>query len=120
MSRKETNSHEDLRVRREAIQLVTHIYKFTTALPAHEQFVLTSQLRRAAVGIAANIAEGAARGTTNQFLHFLSIAQGSLAEVDTLLVVVREIYQLGSDLQPQIIQLRRMLIKLRGSLAAKL
>ena len=119
MSQKDTDHHEDLRVWQEAIQLVKHLYHFTAALPAQEQFGLTSQLRRAAVGIAANIAEGAARGRTREFLHFLSIAQGSLAEVDTLLVVVREIYQLESNLQPQIIQLRRMLIRLRGSLAKK-
>jgi len=76
-----------LKVWQEAVSLVELLYTLTSSFPAREQFGLTSQLRRAAVSIPANIAEGCARTGTKELLHFLSIAQGSLSELDTLIEV---------------------------------
>ncbi len=83
--------HYDLRVWQDGIALVKTIYALTAKLPREEQFGLTSQMRRAAVSVPANIAEGAARSTQKEFTHFLTIARGSLAELDTLLILCIEI-----------------------------
>jgi len=78
-------AHKDLRVWQSAIALVEDVYRLTSTFPRDEQFGLTSQMRRAAVSVPSNIAEGSARQTTKELLHFLSIAAGSLAELDTQL-----------------------------------
>jgi four helix bundle protein len=83
--------HRDLRVWQEAVALSVLVYRFTERFPRHEQFGLTSQLRRAAVSIAANLAEGAARRSTRELLQFIAIARGSASEVDTLLEICRQV-----------------------------
>jgi four helix bundle protein len=75
--------HEKLDAWRDAMDLVTVIYRVAGAFPPHERFALTSQLKRASVSVPSNIAEGAARGSHKEFLRFLGIARGSLAEVET-------------------------------------
>ncbi len=75
--------HEGLDVWRDGMTLVESIYRFSSSFPDHERFGLTSQLRKAAVSVPSNIAEGAARRSTAEYLRFLSIARGSLSEVDT-------------------------------------
>jgi four helix bundle protein len=75
--------HERLEVWRDAMDLVESIYRFSAVFPDAERFGLTSQLRRAAVSVPSNIAEGAARRSTPEYLRFLSIARGSLSEMDT-------------------------------------
>ena len=82
-------SHEDLEVWKLAIDLANAVYEYCKSFPTDERFGLVSQLQRAAVSVAANIAEGSARESTKDFLRHLSIAQGSLAEVQTLLVIAR-------------------------------
>ena len=67
------------------MQFCELIYKLTDGFPDEEKYGLTSQLRRASVSVASNIAEGAARRTNKEFIHFLGIAIGSCAEVDTQL-----------------------------------
>ena len=79
-------SYRDLEVWRRSIDLVETIYRASSAWPSEEKFGLTSQIRRAAVSVPANVAEGAARRGTREFLQFLSIAKGSLAEVETQLI----------------------------------
>lgn len=113
--------HENLRVWQTAIQLAKDVYRFTEAMPALEQYCLSPQLRRAAISIPANIAEGAARGSSREFARFVSMAQGSLAELDTHLVLARELHGLEPDTSTyaRIIALRRMLIKLRRVLIAR-
>lgn len=75
--------HERLEVWRDAMDLVEAIYRFSSQFPDSERFGLVSQIRRAAVSVPANVAEGAARRSTPEYLRFLSIARGSLSEVDT-------------------------------------
>ena len=75
--------HQKLDLWKRAIEFVVAIYKITERFPKEEKFGLTSQLRRAAVSIVANIAEGAARTSPREFLQFLSHSQGSASEVDT-------------------------------------
>jgi four helix bundle protein len=77
-------AHRSLKAWQQAMELVTSIYAATASFPAVEKFGLTSQLQRAAVSVPANIAEGFARNGTKELLHFLSIAAGSLSELDTL------------------------------------
>lgn len=83
--------HQDLMVWQESIEFVGEIYTLSKRFPAEEVYGLTSQIRRAAVSIPSNIAEGAGRGTNKEFLHFLYVARGSLAEVETQLLISQKL-----------------------------
>jgi len=83
--------HQKLEACSKAIELVTDLYKCTEKFPATERYGLTSQLRRAAVSIAANIAEGAGRRSKKEFAYFLSNSQGSASEVETELVIANKL-----------------------------
>ena len=80
-------THKDLRVWRQSIEMVTSIYLMTQSFPKEEMFGLVSQLRRASVSVPSNIAEGYARGTDKEKLHFLRISSGSMSEVETQLIL---------------------------------
>ena len=84
-------SHRKLKVWQRAVQLSLAIYTFTAKFPVEERFGLTNQLRRAGVSIASNIAEGYGRGTRNDYKQFLSIARGSTLEVQTQVLIAREL-----------------------------
>ena len=75
--------HEKLDAWQQAMHLVRQINEMTSRFPPEERFGLTSQMRRAAVSIPSNIAEGAARETRREFAHFVSTARGSLSELET-------------------------------------
>src|SRR5215831_12753120 len=75
--------HERLDVWRDAMDLVEEVYRFSTQFPDQERFGLTAQMRRASVSVPSNIAEGAARRTKTEYVRFLTIARGSLSELDT-------------------------------------
>ncbi|MFT3755005.1 MAG: four helix bundle protein [Pseudoxanthomonas sp.] len=79
--------HERLDVWRDSMDLVEMIYKLSSTFPDSERFGLTAQIRRAAISIPSNIAEGAARRSTLEYLRFLSIARGSLSETSTQLQI---------------------------------
>ncbi len=81
------SSYQQLKVWQLGIQLTRSIYELSQNFPKYELYGLTSQMRRAAVSVPANIAEGHARDSTKEFLHHISIALGSLAEVETMLVL---------------------------------
>ena len=92
--------HEKLDVWNKAIDFVV-VYKATESFPKEERFGLTSQIRRAAVSIPANIAEGAARQSTKEFAHFLSNAQGSASELERELLIAHRLGYLDKDVHPE-------------------
>ncbi len=95
--------HEKLEVWQKSVEFVVNIYTGTRDFPADERFGLTSQVRRAAVSVPSNIAEGAARHSNKEFLQFLSIAQGSCSEVETELLIG---HKLGYLKQPDYLKLK--------------
>ena len=80
-------THKDLRVWQQSIDMVTSIYMMTKTFPKEELFGLVSQMRRAAVSVPSNIAEGYARGTDREKIHFQRISSGSMSEIDTQLML---------------------------------
>jgi four helix bundle protein len=85
------SSFRNWEVWKNGIDLARRAYRLTQSFPKTEDYVLSRQIQRATVSVPANIAEGHARGTTNEYLHHLSIARGSLAELETLLVLAEEL-----------------------------
>ena len=110
--------HRDLLDWQKSLTLVERIYVLTESFPKHEQFGLTSQLRRAAVSVPSNIAEGAARATRKDLLHFLVIARGSLSEMDTLVEIAGKLgyIQDKDPIHHEINQIGGLLARLRSSL----
>jgi four helix bundle protein len=113
-------NYQDLVVWQKGIQLAKLIYQITRSFPPEEKFGLMAQMRRAAVSIPSNVAEGQARRTTGEFIQFISHAEGSVAELNTQLILATELHfcstsdgRSGSEL---IEHLRRMLNGLRRNL----
>ncbi len=98
----EIKSHRDLIVWQRSMDAVETVYAVSAEFPSTEKFGLTSQLRRAAVSIPSNIAEGYGRGTTQDYLRFLRIARGSLFEVDTQLLIAKRMGFLPHDQYEQV------------------
>ena len=114
----------DLRVWQTGMDLVVGVYELTRTQPKSEIYGLSSQLQRAAVSVPANIAEGHTRHAIREYLHFLSIARSSLAEVATYLELVwRLSYAAPERTQPLLdltLSLNRQLLALRDSLSTRL
>ena len=89
--------HQQLDTWKEAIAIVEDVYRASANLPADERFGLCSQMRRAAVAIPSNIAEGAARASTREYLRYLDIACSSLVEIETQLVIARRLQLISED-----------------------
>ena len=84
-------THKKLETWKEAIKLTTEIYRLTQNFPKEELYGLTNQIRRSAVSIPSNIAEGCARQTTKETIQFLYISLGSVAELETQLIITKEL-----------------------------
>jgi four helix bundle protein len=123
-NKQEIGGYKELLVWQKGIALVKQVYLLTREFPGDEKFGLVSQLRRAAVSIPSNIAEGQARNTTGEFVQFISYAEGSVAEVETQLIIAIEIgycsrsatceaFELLSELRRMLNSLRRKLVTRR-------
>lgn len=113
-------NHRDLDVWKKGIELATEIYKITKSFPKEEIYGLTSQIRRASVSISANIAEGAARNSKKEFIQYLYISLGSLAELETELLIAKNIGYLTNDIIfEEIKTIRKMLFGLINSVRQK-
>ena len=115
--------HENLEVWSRAIEFVVTVYKETSEFPKEEKFGLTSQIRRAAVSVPANIAEGAARQSSKEFSHFLFIAQGSASELETELLIAQRLGYLEQNayegMYKEINTIARMIVGLSQHLKRK-
>tara|TARA_R110002051_G_scaffold109095_1_gene181833 strand:+ start:71 stop:436 length:366 start_codon:yes stop_codon:yes gene_type:complete len=90
-------THRDLDVWKLSLDWVVVVYACSASWPSDERFGLTSQVRRASVSVAANIAEGAGRKGTGEFIHFIGIARGSLAEAETHLLIAERLGYLKAE-----------------------
>jgi len=116
--------HEKLEVWKKSVEFTVEIYKITETFPKDERFGLTSQIRRASVSIAANIAEGAARKSSKEFLNFLSMSQGSASEVETEILIA---FKLGycsnvtyAEIMTRLGEIGRMITGLGSHLKSKI
>jgi four helix bundle protein len=118
------NSYRELKVWQVGMQLAKEIYLLTDTFPKSETYGLSSQVQRSATSVPANLAEGHAKNSTKDFLRHISIAQGSLAETETHLLLAESLGYAKSDQIAVILnkcaEERRMLSGLRRSLRAKL
>ena len=116
--------HERLDVWNKAIDLVMSVYRATESFPKEERFGLTSQIRRAAVSIPANIAEGAARDSPKEFTYFLSNAQGSASGLETELLIAQRLGYLGDNnydgMRMELNSIGRMIVGLSKSIKSKM
>jgi len=89
--------HKDLEAWKQSINLVIHIYEITSKYPKEELYGLVSQIRRAAVSIPSNLAEGSARSSKSETLRFIDFALGSIAELDTQMIISQRLGYLNSE-----------------------
>ena len=110
------HTHKDLTVWKKGIELVKAIYLITELFPYSEQFGLTSQMRRCAVSIPSNIAEGCGRNSDKELIHFLYIALGSSAELETQIIISVELDFLKNEKATEILSLLNAIIRMITSL----
>ena len=112
----EIRTHRDLEVWKKSINLITDIYELTKNYPKDELFSLTSQIRRAAISIPSNIAEGSARNHDKEFIQFLYISLGSCSELETQLIISFNLKYIDKSqmelFDNKIFEIRRMLLGL--------
>lgn len=111
-------SFKDLLVWKLAMEVVLEVYEIARILPKHEKYALGDQIRRSAISIPSNIAEGSKRNNRKEFHQFCGIAQGSAAELETQLLIIQDIYPENtvSDTLQKISRIQMMLTKLRQKL----
>jgi four helix bundle protein len=111
--------HEDLEVWKESMSLAKKVHQNTKNFPKDEIYGITSQIRRAAVSIPSNIAEGSARQSDKELIQFIYIALGSLAELQTQLILSKDFGYLSDDMESDITNIRRKLLGLVKYLKGK-
>ncbi|MDD3725773.1 MAG: four helix bundle protein [Candidatus Ratteibacteria bacterium] len=118
MTRNQVKNYKDLLIWRKGIDLVKKVYNLTKALPRTEELVLINQMRRAAISIPSNIAEGQARQHSKEFKQFLYVALGSLAELHTQIVIAEKLGYIDNakEVDLAIVELQKMI----GSLLTKI
>lgn len=117
---KEISSYKDLIVWQKSIDLTSKAYELTKKFPREEIYGITSQIRRAASSIPANIAEGSARGYIKEYINFLSIAYGSGAELETFLVIAKELNYLSADEYAKMAEILSEIMRMLNGLLKKL
>ena len=117
---KPMRSYQDLVAWQKAMDLVTNIYRVSHKFPREEIFALTSQLRRAAVSVPSNIAEGQGRSSRKEFLYFLGTAKGSLSEVETQILIARNLGYIGEEDLPALLNLSAEVGRILNGLLASL
>jgi len=115
-----TSNYRTLRVWQNGMESVRRVYRLTETFPKQEAFGLSSQLQRAAVSIAANLAEGHTRGTTKEYLRHAVIAHGSLGELETLLLIAVDLQYTTAEAVTELTQLCDVTGRMLGSLRRKL
>ena len=109
-------THKDLRVWQQSMEMVTSIYLMTKTFPREELFGLVAQMHRAAVSVPSNIAEGYARGTDREKLHFLRISSGSISEIETQLMLSLNLGYIGQETYDELSELITSIWKQLNSL----
>ncbi|MFA7359822.1 MAG: four helix bundle protein [Candidatus Kapaibacterium sp.] len=113
-------SHKDLEVWKKSVELVTNVYEISREFPKEEMYCMTNQIRRAAISIPSNIAEGAGRFHNKEFIQFLYISLGSCSELETQLIICSNLNFIDSSrlnsLTSKIFIIRRLLLGLIKSL----
>ena len=114
------HNFKNLTVWQKSIDLATQIYSITACFPGDEKYGLTSQIRRAAVSIPSNIAEGAGRKSNKEFKHFLTISTGSIFELETQIIVAHRLNLINestmNEMSLNIIEIQKMLYSLERSI----
>ena len=115
-------THKDLKVWDLSIDFVLKVYKITKSVPSTEKYGLISQIRRSVVSVPSNIAEGAGRSSTKEFIRFLDIANGSLSELETQLIIIHKLNFADTQelIDNELTVIRKMLYRLKQSLREKL
>jgi four helix bundle protein len=105
-------THKDLLVWKKAMEMVEEIYEITRSIPQSELYGLTNQIRRSAVSIPSNIAEGAARNSRKEFLQFLYISLGSISELETQLLIASRLHFIDAIPCDKLDEIKKMLLGL--------
>jgi len=116
----QVKSYKDLIVWQKAMDLVELVYQATKGFPKEELYGLTNQLRRAVVSVPSNIAEGQVRKSSAEFRNFLSIARGSLAEVETQLLIAERLRYIRPEVLREILNVQVEINKMMNALMGKL
>lgn len=113
-------THKNLDVWQNSVEFVTEIYMLTNAFPENEKFGLTNQIRRSAVSIPSNIAEGAGRHSKKEFSRFLNIAQGSAAELETQLIISKNLDFIDYEQYENVVEKLTSIMKMLSGLVRSL
>lgn len=111
---------KDLLIWQKSIELVALVYKITKHFPEEEKYGLINQMRRSAVSVPSNISEGHMRSTNKDFRQFISIARGSLAELETQIIISYELKYITEDIYMELIRKIEEITKMLSSFYSKL